>query len=70
MKKNLLLLKDIEGELQINKIKITKASYRIRIYNLPLHAMNENVGRLIGETIGSIEEFDVESGKVAWEEFP
>lgn len=63
--KNLVLVKDLERELQINKINITEASFQIRIYKLPMHTMNEKVGRFFNETIGNIEETDVDRGDAA-----
>lgn len=67
--KHLVLLKDFEGEFLINNITITKAAFWIRLYDLPLYAMNEHVARLIGDSIGSVEEIDVKKGEVAWGEF-
>lgn len=48
---------------------ITEASFWIRLYDLPLHALNENMGRLIGDSFRSVEEIDVKKGEVSWGEF-
>lgn len=67
--KHLVLLKDFEGELQLNNIIIIEAALWIRLYDLPLYAMNKHIVRLISDSIGSAEETDVENGEVAWGEF-
>lgn len=67
--KNLVLIKEFEGETQINKITIMDAAFWIRLYDIPLHAMNERVARMIGASIGLVEDIDVEQGEVARGEF-
>ncbi|XP_035547260.1 uncharacterized protein LOC118348857 [Juglans regia] len=65
----LVLLKHLEGDLQVTKIRLHEASFWIRLYDMPLNAMNAKVGRLIGNKIGIVEEVDGEQGEVAWGEY-
>lgn len=46
--KYLVLLKQFADEIQVSKIIITEATFCIRLYDLPLHAMTERVASLIG----------------------
>lgn len=41
----------------------------MRIHDLPLIAINEYVGRVIGNAIGQLEEVDIETGEVEWRKF-
>lgn len=53
-------MKELEGELQTNQKKRNEASFWIHLYDLPLYAMNERVGQLIGKAIGEVEKVDAE----------
>ena len=44
---HLVLLLDFEGELQLSKIRFTKASFWIRLYDLPLKGMNARAKLLL-----------------------
>ncbi|XP_042952131.1 uncharacterized protein LOC122289219 [Carya illinoinensis] len=67
--RNLVLMKCLEGDRQVTKIRLSEASFWIRMYEMPLNAMNEEVGRIIGNKIGFVEEVDEEQGEAAWGEF-
>lgn len=41
----------------------------VQMHNLPLACMNEVRGRLIGESIGSVEEVDVKEDGSGWSSF-
>lgn len=53
---SLVLLKQLEGALQVSKVCLFEASFWIRMYNMPFNPMNEKVGRLVREQIGIVEE--------------
>lgn len=67
--KNMVLMKAMEKELQMTKIWIIEASLWVRLYDMPVHVMNERVGRLLGSAIGTLEEVDADQGDVAWGEY-
>jgi hypothetical protein len=43
-----------------------KVSFWIHTYHLPLNCMNREVGRLIGLTVGEVEDIDVVGDGVGW----
>lgn len=45
------------------------ASFWIRVYDLPLFAQNEYIDRLTGNSLGQIEEVDLDNGEMEWGEF-
>lgn len=55
---NLVLVKPMERELQVSKIKFTEVAFWIRLYDIPLNAMNEKVRKLVGKRIGSVVNVD------------
>ncbi|XP_035542065.1 uncharacterized protein LOC118344779 [Juglans regia] len=67
--RNLVLMQNFEGDILANKIKIVKVVFWIRLYELPLGAMNEKVVRMIGDCIGTVEEINIEKDEVAWGQF-
>lgn len=67
--KNLILVKDFVGSQQVKNIKMVEALFWIRVYNLPLSAWNEYIGRLIGNSLGKFKEIDLDNGEVEWREF-
>lgn len=67
--RNLVLMQSFEGDPQANKISILKAALSIRLYDLPLYAMNERMVRIISNSVDKVEETDVKKDEVAWGEF-
>lgn len=41
----------------------------MRVYDIPLMAKNEYVGRMIGDSLGHIKEVDLEAGEIGWGEY-
>lgn len=58
--KSLILMKEFDRVHQIKNIKMVKASFWIRVYNLPLMARNEYIGGLIENAMGDMEEIDLD----------
>jgi len=46
-----------------------KASFWIRMYNLPLACMNSTIGHQVGSTVGLVEEVEANEGEMAWGEY-
>lgn len=58
-----LLLKQFEGDLHPKGVQLTMALFWIRVYALSFLYMNEEVGKLIGNAIGSVEEVEILEGR-------
>lgn len=67
--KQLVLLKEVEGNQLVHQMRVTEPLFWIFLHGLPLGARNEYIGDLIGSKIGMVEEVDIENGEMAWEEF-
>lgn len=57
--KQLVLFMDYVGDLQASWIKMNFASFRIRLYDLPLLGMNSDTICSVGESIGNVEDIDL-----------
>lgn len=66
--KHLVLVKEIVGKLQVDQILFNEAIFWVRIYDLPLIAISEYIGNLIGNAIGRVEEVYIGKGEMAWGE--
>lgn len=64
--KNLILLKEFDGNQQVSQIHFTEVSFYIRIHDLPLMACNKYVGRLVRNSIGVIKEVDLDTRDRMW----
>lgn len=62
----LLLVWEFDSSLQTKNICINEASFWIRVYDLPLMARNEYVGKLIEEALGKMEEINLVYGEFEW----
>lgn len=58
--KCLILFKDFDGQQQIQSLKIVEASFWVRVYDLPMIARNEYMGRAIGNSLGQTKIVDLE----------
>ncbi|GAV91587.1 DUF4283 domain-containing protein/zf-CCHC_4 domain-containing protein, partial [Cephalotus follicularis] len=61
--KQILLLEKLEEETHPSNISLYKASIWIRVFGVPFLCLSENVGRVIGNSIGKIEEIGVVAGR-------
>lgn len=55
--------------MQVSKIQFTKASFWVRVHDLPLMARNKYVGGLVRNFIGVVEEIDLEKWEIEWREY-
>lgn len=67
--KNLIIMKNFEGDLQPSKIEMSHALFWVRVFDLPLHCMLSNVGWLIGWSIGNVVPVDAQEDNTCWGEF-
>lgn len=65
--KCLVLVKDFDGKQEVKTSWMTEAAFWIQIHELPFMAQNEYIGRLVGSSLGRLEEVDIEEGE--WGEF-
>jgi hypothetical protein len=65
----LFLVEDFDGRLTPEKIPFDRASFWVRMSNLPLVCMGREVGRKIGSTVGIVEEIDTDADGVGWGEY-
>ncbi|XP_041001563.1 uncharacterized protein LOC121247253 [Juglans microcarpa x Juglans regia] len=67
--KQLVLVKEYDGMIQIDSLNIIHASFWIRIHDLPLMAYNMYIGKLIGGLLGEFLEVDLDEGEMEWGEY-
>ncbi len=67
--RQLLVLKDFNGDSQLANISLDEALFWVQIYDLPIMAMTREVGKAIGETMGTVEEVEAEADGTAWGRF-
>jgi hypothetical protein len=66
---NLVSLAEFDGLTPPAKINFDRASFWIRMYNLPLACMGRNTGQKIGATVGVVEDVDVLEEDAGWGEY-
>ena len=64
--KQLMLMREFEGELIPKEIVLKWSPFWIQIYNLPLKCMTSGTGNAIGAKIGEVLEVDVPENGVQW----
>nr|XP_023884702.1 uncharacterized protein LOC111996887 [Quercus suber] len=64
--KQLVLMRDFEGELVPKEISLRWTPFWIQIYNLPLKCMTSGTGYAIGGKIGEVLEVDTPEKGVQW----
>ena len=67
--KQLVLMREFEGELVPKEITLRWSPFWIQIYNLPLKSMTSGTGYAIGGKIGEVLEVDVPEKGVQWGKF-
>lgn len=50
--KFLVLVKEFDGSQQIQNVLITNTMFWVRVFDLPMMARNEHIGRVIGNAMG------------------
>jgi hypothetical protein len=66
---NLFLVEDFDGRTLPSDIVFNKASFWIRMTNLPLACMGRDVGFKLGSSAGTVEEVDTDADGIGWGEF-
>jgi hypothetical protein len=66
---NLFSVADFDGVAQLSTIEFEKVALWVRMLNLPLACMNAEIGKMIGSSIGQVEEVDTDEDGVGWGKF-
>jgi hypothetical protein len=66
---NLFLVEDFDGRTSPSEFTFDRASFWVRMMNLPLACMGRGVGLKLGAFVGQVEEVDTEKDGVGWGEF-
>jgi hypothetical protein len=66
---NLVSLADFDGTTPPSQMEFERASFWLRMYNLPLACMSKEIGQKIGASVGVVEDVDVLDGEAGWGEF-
>ena len=66
---HIVSLLDFDGITPPSQLDFEKAAFWIRMYELPLACIGEEVGQKIGASVGEVEEVDVDEDGVGWGEY-
>jgi hypothetical protein len=66
---NLFVVAEYDDFTAASLMAFDKASFWIRMYNLPLACMNSTIGHQIGSIVGLVEEVEANEGEMAWGEY-
>lgn len=64
-----LVLQHYDGMTQLAELCFNHEAYWIQLQNLPLGCMTREVARSIGDSVGVVEQIDVNSEGVGWGKF-
>ena len=64
--KSLQVLGNFEGHEKPEEVKLQWCPFRVQIHGLPLGLMTAKIGTVLGESIGDVEEVDVDEEQMAW----
>jgi hypothetical protein len=67
--RNLFLVEDFDGRTAPTEFTFNKASFWVRMTNLPLACMGREVGFKLGASVGTVEEVDTDAEGIGWGEF-
>ena len=62
----LLVLQEFDGKTHPSQMVFTQSIFWVQIHDMPLVCMNRMVGTRIGESIGAVEDIDVEDDGTGW----
>jgi hypothetical protein len=65
---NLFLVEDFDGRISPSQLSFERASFWVRMFELPLGCMGREVGRKIGASVGIVEEVDTDGEGIGWGE--
>ncbi|XWS13549.1 hypothetical protein CRYUN_Cryun36dG0046500 [Craigia yunnanensis] len=63
--KSLLILKEINGDLNLKDVNMDWFSFTVQVHGLPLGLMIEKIGVVLGKFLGDIEEVETDDDKNA-----
>jgi hypothetical protein len=66
---SLFLVEDFDGRTSPSEYTFDRASFWVRMVNLPLACMGREVGFKLGASVGRVEEVDTEKDGIGWGEF-
>jgi hypothetical protein len=66
---DLVALVDFDGLTPPAELEFDKAAFWVRMYDLPLACMSEEMGVRIGSSVGKVEEVEVDEDGVGWGEY-
>lgn len=66
---SLFLIEDFDGKSSSANFIFDKATFWVRMSNLPLACMDKETGRMLGEIVGRVEDVDTDGRGVVWGEF-
>ncbi|GAV67982.1 DUF4283 domain-containing protein/zf-CCHC_4 domain-containing protein [Cephalotus follicularis] len=58
-----VLLEKVKEEIHPSKISLSKVVFWIRVYGLPFLCLSEKVGKIVGNSIGEVEDIEVVMGR-------
>jgi hypothetical protein len=61
-----LAITQYDGLTSLHRMDFSKVAFWIQMHHLPLPCMNREVGLLIGNMVGSVEDIDVVVDGVGW----
>ena len=67
--KHLVLIKRFVGDTQPQSVKFSEETFWIRVQNLPIKSMTQEVSESIGKAIGTVDRVDIPPGEVGWGRF-
>ena len=66
---DLFSLAEFDGRTPIAELEFEKATFWVRMLNMPLACMSREMGHRIGASMGKVEDVDVDEDGVGWGEF-
>jgi hypothetical protein len=66
---NIFAVEDFDGQSSPSELTFTKISFWVRMFDLPLVCMGREVGKKLGETMGTVEEVDADLDGIGWGEY-
>jgi hypothetical protein len=66
---NLIAVEDYDGLIPPTQMGFDTAAFWIRMFDLPLDCMSNDVGQKLGETVGEVEDVDTNADGVGWGKF-
>jgi hypothetical protein len=65
---SLFLVEDFDGHSSITDLTFDKATFWVRMANLPLACMGHETGRILGSSVGVVEAVDTDGRGIGWGE--